>query len=96
MSDLFVAVVQHPAALAAVCTGGVLLLQVVIGVACDHETELRAARARAGRALADFVVWVLDAVPAAAGAVARAAHAVLLWLLAHVLRAHGHHRSGVA
>lgn len=96
MSDLVTAVGQHPAALAVASVSGVLLLQLAVGKACDHEVELRALLARVGRWLAEAAVWATEAVPAVGRAVSAGVRAALVWLLKHLLRAHGHHRAGVA
>jgi hypothetical protein len=81
---LFV-VCADPEGLAVVCTGGVLLLQVGIGWGLDHQVEIAGS-------WADGLKWL-----AAQDARARRVpHALGLWLLTHLVRAHGRHRAGAA
>jgi hypothetical protein len=70
-------------------------LAAVIGSAAyvgAHHTEAIAALAEG---LAQLAAW-RDSLAALGRASAAAAVTALLWLLAHILRAHGRHRAGVA
>lgn len=82
---LIVIVCSDPAGLAAVCTGGVLLMQVSIGWTYDHRVQIAGS-------WADGREWLRDESAHAR----RATRALGLWLLVHALRAHGRHRAGVA
>jgi len=89
VSDLITSLSHHPAALAVACTVGVLALQLAVGWAYDHRVEIRGS-------WADGREWLSARRRDTARVGRRAAGAswtALLWLLAHVLRAHGHHRA---
>jgi hypothetical protein len=82
---LLFTVCSDPAGLATTCTGGVLLVQVGIGWTCDHRAEI-------AESWTDGRKWLRTESAAAR----RTARALAMWLLVHLLRPHGKHRTGVA